>query len=79
MAVGSSAVVASRGRFLGVGSQVAQQDIGAWIFDFKIGALMIRIGFGGPLYGNYNKDPPHTPKKKKNIYIYIYIYILEIV
>ena len=65
MAVGSSAVVASRGRFLGVGSQVAQQDIGAWIFDFKIGALMIRIGFGGPLYGNYNKDPP--PKKK---YIY---------
>ena len=24
----------------------------------NIGALIIRIGFGGPLYYNYNKEPP---------------------
>ena len=24
----------------------------------KIGALLIRIGFWGPLYYNYNKEPP---------------------
>ena len=23
-----------------------------------LGALIIRIGFGGPLYYNYNKEPP---------------------
>ena len=28
-----------------------------------MGALIIRIGFGGPLYCNYNQEPP--PKKKK--------------
>ena len=25
---------------------------------FNIGALIIRIGFGGPLYYSYNKEPP---------------------
>ena len=23
-----------------------------------VGALIIRIGFGGPLYDNYSKEPP---------------------
>ena len=28
------------------------------MLGFNIGALIIRVGFGGPLYYNYNKDPP---------------------
>ena len=26
--------------------------------SFSIGALILRIGFWGPLYYSYNKDPP---------------------
>ena len=26
--------------------------------DYNIGALIIRIGFGGIVYYNYNKEPP---------------------
>ena len=25
-----------------------------------IGAVILRIGFGGPLYCNYNREPPKT-------------------
>ena len=28
------------------------------IMGFNIGALIIRLGFGGPLYYTYNKEPP---------------------
>ena len=30
----------------------------AWGSDLHIGALIIRVGFWGPLYHNYNKEPP---------------------
>ena len=31
----------------------------------NVGALMIRIGLGGRLYYNYNKEPLPPPQKKK--------------
>ena len=41
-------------------------QLGRWVWVFKlsspqeimIGTLMIRIGFGGPIYYNYDKEPP---------------------
>ena len=38
-----------------------------------IGALIIRIGFWGPLYYDYNKEPP--PQKKKILIYYLGPYI----
>ena len=32
---------------------------------------MIRIGFGGILYYNYNKDAPTPPQKKKKVLVMI--------
>ena len=28
------------------------------LFEFKTGAFIIRIGFWGPIYYNYSKEPP---------------------
>ena len=35
----------------------------------NVGVLIIRIGFGGPLYHNHNEDPP--PQKKNSIIVIV--------
>ena len=49
--------------FFGVSCFVVLGAFGFGLQDFKlqgsrVGALLIRIGLWGPLYYNYDKDPP---------------------
>ena len=40
--------------------QMGPRDLEDRVLGFNIGALIIRIGFWGPLYYIYNKEPPKT-------------------